>query len=246
MGVIELNRNLARNMPARALLLFLLSIARLSAFAQAIRGEVLDMEDKQPVKGVTIENIYTDLTVSTDDHGGFLIAASSDQLLEFKKPGYRAVHVRVPKGYIPSYFRIIMQRGLAMRPDADIASNRYDYTRDSIRFHELYKHELEFPKMSTFEMIAHPFSALSGKNREIWRFQEDYELFEKEKYVDKTFNEAIITKFTGLKGDSLHAYMRRYRPSYQQLRSMNDYTFFSFIKSTAYRYRHIETPRGPQ
>ena len=233
-------------MPARVLLLFFLCIARLPAFAQAIRGEVLDLEDKRPIAGVNIENIYTDLVISTDAHGGVLIAAAGGQLLEFKKAGYKTVHVRIPQGYIPSFFRIIMQQGIAVIPDVNIAGNRYDYTHDSIRFHELYKHELEFPKMSGFDMIAHPFSAMSGKNREIWQFQEDYDYFEKEKYVDRTFNEAIITKFTGLKGDSLHAYMRRYRPSYQQLKSMNDYTFFNFIKTTVIYYRNIQEPRGAQ
>ena len=235
-------------MPARALfVLFLLSMFRFTAVAQAIRGEVLDMDNKHPIEGVSIENIYTSLNITTDPQGAFLIAANSGQLLEFKKTGYKTARVRVPQGYVPPYFRIIMKKGISEIQDMSIThSNRYDYTNDSLRFHELYKHELDFPKMSGIDMIAHPFSAMSGKNREIWRFQEDYDYFEKEKYVDKTFNEEIITKISGLQGDSLHYFMRRYRPTYEELRGMNDYTFFSFIKSSAHNYRVQNTPRGAQ
>ncbi len=235
-------------MPVRAFaLLFLLCVASLPVIAQTIRGEVIDMENKRPVDGVNIENVYTELNISTDEKGGFLIAAASGQLLEFKKTGYKTTRVRVPQGYIPPYFRIIMKRGITEIKDVNIAkSNRYDYTADSIRFHELYKHELDFPKMSSIDMIAHPFSALSGKNREIWRFQDDFDYFEKEKYVDRTFNEGIISKFTGLTGDSLHYFMRRYRPTYQQLKTMNDYAFFNFIKVNAEHYRNSNNSRGAQ
>jgi len=235
-------------MPARAfVVLFLLCMARFTAVAQAIRGEALDMDDKHPIDGVNIENIYTLLDITTDPQGAFLIAATSGQLLEFKKPGYKTARVRVPQGYIPPYFRIILKKGISQLQDISVAhNNRYDYTNDSLRFHELYKHELDFPKMSSLDMIEHPFSAMSGKNREIWRFQDEYDEFEKEKYVDKTFNQEIITKVTGLKGDSLRYFMRRYRPTYDQLRSMNDYTFYNLIKYDAHSYRNQYTPRGAQ
>ncbi len=234
-------------MPAKALLLLLFCFFHVAVKAQAIRGEVLDMDDKHPIAGVRIENIYTDLDISTDKQGAFLIAASSGQLLEFRRTGYKTVRVRVPHGYVPPYFRIIMKKGISEIQDVVKArSNRYDYHDDSVRFHELYKHELDFPKLSALDMIAHPFSALSGKNKEIWRFQEDYDYFEKEKYVDKTFSEELVTRFTGLKGDSLHYFMRRYRPTYEQLKSMNDYAFFNFIKFNAHSYRNQFTPRGAQ
>jgi hypothetical protein len=233
-------------MPARALCLFFgILLCCLDSYGQTIRGEVLDME-QQPLSGVSIENIYTSLDISSGDKGEFIIAATGGQLLEFKKVGYKTTRVRVPKGYIPPFFRIIIQKGIPEIKEVNIASNRYDYKSDSIRLHELYKHELEFPKMSAIDMISHPFTALSSHNQEVWRFQDDFEQTEKEKYVDKTFNEALVTKMTGLKGDSLHSYMRRFRPSYEQLRMMNDYAFFNYIKNTVHTYRSVNTPRGAQ
>lgn len=230
-------------MTCRAIVLLLLLSCTIPALSQTIRGEVLDMEDKKPVTGVAIENIFTGLNITTGSDGSFLIAGAGGELLEFRKPGYKTTHVRIPKGYIPPFFRIIITKGISPIKDA-IASKdgRYNYKDDSIKFHELYKHELDFPKLNGLQAIASPFSALSKKNRQIWQFQDDYAEFEKERYVDKTFSDEVVTRFTGLTGDSLMAYKRRYRPSYEQLRSMNDYTFYNFIKVTVQRFRRPDRP----
>ncbi len=229
------------------LLLTLLSLMTVPAPAQIIKGDVADRENRHSLAGVNIRNVHTTLTVSTGDNGNFVIAAGSDQLLEFTKKGYQTVRVRIPKGMVPPYFKILMQQGITpIRELLASNDNRYDYKEDSLRFYELYKHELEFPKLSAIGSIQHPFSAMSKKNREIWRFQESYTAAEKEKYVDRTFNKEVITKYTGLTGDSLSYYMVKYRPDYEDLRGMNDYTFFSYIKRTAYTYRNYSRGRSAQ
>ncbi len=233
-------------MYARLFLIFLVLLQNHTlATAQAIRGEVLDA-DRHPMKDVHIENIYTSLDVMSGEQGAFLIAASGGQLLEFRKAGYKTTRVRIPQGYIPPFFRIIIAKGITDLKGQGIADNRYDYKKDSLRFYELYKHELEFPKLSGTDLISHPFSALSKRNREIWQFQDTYEEFEQQKYVDMAFNAALITKLTGLKGDSVQSYIRRYKPSYELLRSMNDYTYFNYIKNTVRSYRSYNMPRGAQ
>ena len=230
-------------MPGRALLLLLLFVVRISSSGQTIKGEVLDIDGRKAINNVTIENIHTDFSITTGEDGTFLINAAGGQLLEFRKGGYITARVRVPQGYIPPFFRILLQKGVSPLKDMYVSnSNRYDYKKDSIQFHELYKHELDFPKMSAMEVIAHPFSALSSKNRQIWQFQEDFDNFEREKYVDMTFNDAIVTRFTGLTGDSLRSYKRRFRPGYEQLRSMNDYNFYNFIKTSVHRFRNVTRP----
>ncbi len=231
---------------ARFSALFFLACVSCSAIAQTIKGEVYDKENNRPVKGVSIENVYTSLSVTTNDDGAFVIAASKDQLLEFSKPGYKMTRVRIPRGYMPTYYKIALEHGFVKAEEMMLAENRYNYKKDSLRYRELYKHELDFEKLSAVGAIAHPFSALSKRNREIWRFQADYDQMEQEKYIDRTFNAALVSKFTGLTGDSLRNYMVRFRPSYQELRSMTDYNFFTFIKRTANTYRHPNRGRGSQ
>lgn len=217
----------------------------LPALAQVIKGEVADRETGKAVDGVTILNIHTTLAVITGETGSFIIAASSDQLLEFRKPGYQVARVRIPKGIVPPYFKILMQPGYKTEREV-LAGGKGSYRDDSIRFHELYKHELDFPRLSAFGSIQHPFSALSKRNREIWKFQESFTATEREKYVDRTFNAQLVSRFTGLSGDSLNYYMVRYRPTYEALREMNDYTFFNYIKRTVHSYRNRVTPRNSQ
>ncbi len=234
-------------MPARAIIqLLILLLPFMQGMAQTIRGEVLDLDDKSPLTDVKIENIYTSLEISSGAQGAFLIAAARGHLLEFNKQGYKTARVRIPDGFVPPYFRILMKKGITDIKEIKVVPNRYDPRDDSMRYRELYKHELEFAKLSTFESIAHPFSALSRQNRQIWQFQGTYEQYEQEKYVDRTFNAEIITKFTGLKGDSLTAYMRRFRPGYYQVRSMNDYAFFNYIKTTVKTFRRHDSPRSAQ
>lgn len=227
-------------MSIRFLFLFLLFSGGLAqaVSAQAIKGEIIDMETQQPIDNVNIQNIHTNFGMLSDDKGHFFIAADKGQLLEFRKMGYKTVRVRIPEGNVPPYFKILMRKGPIELPDAYIIANRTGYQADSIRYHELYKHELDVPQMSALDKIQHPFTALSKHNREVWAFQKDYEYTQQQKYIDYTFNKGLVTKLTGLTGDSLYSYMRRFRPSYQQLRSMDEYTFYNFIKFTVKRYRY--------
>jgi hypothetical protein len=238
-------------MPKRLLFLFILvSLIHATAGAQTIKGDIIDMGDRKPVTNVDIINIYTGVDILSDDGGAFFISAAKGQLLEFRKLGYKTTRVRIPQGDVPPYFKIIMQKGVNPQVPQYVAGGprRYDYTEDSLRFHELYKHELDFPRMNTLDVIEHPFSALSKRSQEIWKFQDDYEYTEQQKYIDNTFNAKLITEITGLQGDSLQYYMKRYRPTYQQLHAMNDYAFYNYIKRSVetYRVRSRGTSRSTQ
>jgi hypothetical protein len=211
--------------------------------AQIIHGEIYDVADKSTLTDVNVENIYTGLSVACGSNGSFVIAAAKGELLEFKKSGYKTARARIPMGYVPSYFKIGMQKGFHTETSKPNKDSRYNYKDDSLKMHEMYKPELDFAKMSAIDMLASPFSAMSGKNREVWRFQDDYAASENDKYVDRTFNAELVSRLTHLQGDSLKYFMKRYRPSYDQLREMSDYTFFNFIKQTAKTYRHPNTPR---
>ncbi len=219
--------------------IFILGVMSTRLCAQSIVGVVVDNVGKKPINDVNIENTYTGFVMLTDEQGKFFITASKGQLLEFRKPGYKTVHARIPEGDVPPYFKIIMEAGPMVIPPYLVNK----YTSDSIRYRELYSHELNVPKLSTFGSIEHPFSAMSKKNREVWAFQDDYYETEKQKYVDNLFNPATVTKLTGLTGDSLNYYMRRYRPTYEQARGMSEYGFYAYIKHAADLYRARGTYR---
>lgn len=203
--------------------------------AQPINGQVIDMTEKKPIPGVSITDAMNTLNTSSNNEGNFTLYASKGQLIELKKPGYKTLRVRIPDGTIPPFFKLGLEKQKDDAPQAYVPPK--DYHEDSIRYYNLYKHELEFPRMSGLDMIQHPFSAMSKHNRQIWAFQDNYSWFQQEKYINYTFNETLITNITGLTGDSLQVYMHTFRPTYNQLRNMSEYSFYTYIRQTGTIFR---------
>jgi len=212
-----------------------------AVYGQLIHGEVLEIDTRKILAGTEIKNIYNNIGTLADSNGKFTITATSGELVEFRLPGYKIARVRIPHGYIPKWFCIILEKSPVPLSD-EMYAGKTEYQRDSIRFREMYGHVLDFPRMSAIEKIKSPFSALSARNREIWQFQDMYEEKEKEKYISYTFNRDLVTRITGLTNDSLTMFMHRFRPTYEQLRQMNDYTFYHYVKTAATRFRSVNRP----
>ena len=198
-----------------------------------IHGMVLEAVGKQALGQVSIQNIYTNEQTLSDSSGLFKISVEQGQLIEFRKAGFKIARMRIPKGAMAPYFKIILSK----QPNAVPEYVQNQFKADSIRYRELYKTALNFPKLSTFEALQHPFSALSKKNRMIWAFQDAYSEFEKQKYIDYMFNDALIMQMTGLKGDSLVLYKRYYTPSYDFIRKSSTYDFYLYINKTGERFK---------
>lgn len=226
-------------MRLRIVLLLLSTCLSLMARAQIVmQGRVTDIADGKPVANVNIENIYTRLGTVTDSSGKFSLTVARGELIEFRKIGYKIARVRIPQGNVPPYFKIIMEKGAVELPEFTVRDKYRDYKTDSVRYYETYKRELEFPALTGLDVIRHPFSALSKRNRRIWAFQKEYDTWEKQKFIDYTFNEKLITHITGLQGDSLQEYRLRYRPTYEMLRNFSDYDYYLYIKQSAEHFRN--------
>lgn len=227
------------------LLILCLPLLCTALYAQQIRGLVQDREERSALAGVQIANVHNNEVAYSDSMGNFLIAATKGQLIEFRKAGYLMARVRLSQGFIPPFFKILMDRMAVLNTDRFASSNLTPYQKDSLLTYELYKHALEFPKLSGYQAIQSPFSAMSKKNQQTWAFQDLIEKENKEKYIDYTFNAELITSITGLKGDSLQYYMRRFRPDHDALRRMKLFEFYQYIRRTVDYYRHSrETPRN--
>ncbi|WP_276132250.1 carboxypeptidase-like regulatory domain-containing protein [Polluticoccus soli] len=212
------------------------------AYGQAIQGQIVDAGDNKPLDDVAILNLHTNAGVASDDQGKFTLAATRGHLIEFRKTGYKIIRIRLPQGTLPAFFKVVMEKASIQLAAVEIAGVARDYKSDSIRYYQLYKEALEFPELTGMQAISHPFSALSKKNQQIWAFQKHYAWYQQQKYIDFTFNEKLVTNITGMRGDSVQAYLQLFRPTYEQLRSMNEYAYYTFIKRTVAAYRE----RGPR
>lgn len=206
-----------------------------NTIAATLVGDVSELNTKEELSDVAIQNVRTGELFLTTSDGKFTISGDGDDLIEFSKLGYKTVRIRIPKGLIPPYYKIIMQE--VYIPLQEDNNGAKDWASDSIKYYNLYKEAIEYEKLTGLDIIRHPFSAMSKRSRKIWAFQKEYTYFQKEKYIDYTFNENLIKTITGLDGDSLQYFMRRFRPTYEQLHSMSDYNFYYYIKKNAEFFR---------
>jgi hypothetical protein len=231
--------------PVLTVTIFFLLLFTAAQAQQQINGVVSDIESRTPLADVHIKNVHTDNLVITDSAGQFSMEVDKGQLVEFHRTGYRTERMRIPEGIVPPFFKIFLEKDPIRLPEYIVNQRGYDWKRDSLHYYETYKHALNFPQFSTLDAIRHPFSALSKRNRQIWAFQREYNWFEQEKYVDYTFNERIVHNLTGMPRDSAQAYLKIFRPTYEQLRSMTEYDFYNYIRYTVQQYREGYNPRRP-
>ena len=217
--------------------LFFLFTALPGLAQQSIRGTVSDGQDGKALGNVVIQNIYTNSGTTTDSTGAFAIGAEKGQLVEFRRLGYKTKRLRIPMGTVPSFFRIVLDKGAIELDEVTIRKQFEDYKRDSTRYAEMYQAPLRVGRLSDADKFQDPFLALSPSRRKIWAFQEEYQRNEELRYVDYHFSEKRITAITGLKGDSLIAYRNQFRPPYEAVRAWNEYELFSYIKKTALFFR---------
>lgn len=227
------------------LLLFIACFGK-NIYAQQIKGIIQDRDEKKALQGVQLLNIYNNQTAFTDSAGNFTITANKGELIEIRTGGYKITRFRISQGHVPLFFKIYLDKIVVLNTDRYASSGLTQYQIDSIKSHDLYRAALDYPRMTTFEQMESPFTALSRNNQQKWKFQESYAMFEQEKYVDFTFNENLVKQLTGLEGQDLVKYMKRFRPSYEALRNMSLYDYYSYIRYTAERYRKTSKPNTPR
>lgn len=205
-----------------------------SVWAVVMKGKVYDAKTRRPIENVSIINTFTEESFITDSTGEFSLKAENGHLVEFRKLGYQVVRVRVHGNELP-FYSIAMTEGPYELQEVEIRG--HNYRTDSVEMRETYKWAIDHYTLSGVDIIAHPFDALSKRNRQIWAFQKHYQYFEQEKFIDYVFNDKLVNKLTGLEGELLQEYKRKYRPSYRQIQAWSDYDFYAYIKRTGIDFK---------
>lgn len=205
--------------------------------AQVITGVVREAAAGGGTLGdVQIKNIHTNQEIVTGADGSFHINASIGQLVEFRRPGYQTGRIRVVSADV-KFYNMALETIIHELPGVAVRSFHSDFQNDSIKYHTLYKKQLNTDPVTGWRAVQSPFTAFSKDNRNLIRFKQEFEFLEHQKYVDYTFNDRLITRLTGLTGDSLKSYARQFRPSYEALRGMKEYDLFRYIKQTGALWR---------
>jgi hypothetical protein len=211
------------------------------AIAQTIiKGEIKDFANNQDLGNVNVRNIFTMKGMTTKVDGKFEIVVKNGELVEFSKVGYQTLRVRIQNVHEVTYYNLVMSRTAIQLREVDIKGKPLDFKKDSVKFHEMYDFVLRKPKKEEYNMQTMPLAMLSKKNREAWAFQEMYEKWEQDKFIDFAFNEKLVRKITYLENEELHTFMQQYRPSYEFLRSATQYEYLDYIKFSYYQFMKIK------
>jgi hypothetical protein len=217
-------------------LLSLISIQEVQA-QTIIKGEVKDLATDDFLSNVNVKNIYTQKGMTIQQDGQFKLEVRKGELIEFSKVGYQTIRIRILSEKEPLFYKMVMNKAPVMLREVDIRGKPLDFKKDSIRYREVYDIVLRKERKDEVDMRSMPLAMLSKKNRQEWAFQEMYEKWEREKYIDFAFNERLVSKITYLKDDELKVFMKWNRPSYDFLRNATDYEYLDFIKSRYYEYK---------
>ncbi|MBU3676330.1 MAG: carboxypeptidase-like regulatory domain-containing protein [Chitinophagaceae bacterium] len=217
--------------------LFWLGALPLSLHAQTVmKGRIRDFANNQALDNVNVRNIYSMVGMTTDKAGEFQVRIKQGELVEFSKVGYQTLRIRIQNEKEPSYYVLDMKRVPIELREVDIKGKPLDFKSDSMRYRQVYKTVLNKQRRNEIDMRSMPLAMLSRKNREEWAFQEMYEEWEQNKFIDVTFNEKLVQRITYLSGPDLDLFMKRYRPSYEFLRTASEYEYLDYIKYCFYRF----------
>lgn len=215
----------------------LLFVANFAHAQTIIHGEIKDAANDEFLENVNVRNIYTLKGMTVQKDGKFSIEVRKGELIEFTKIGYQTIRIRIESEKEPAYYKLVMEKAPKMLREVDIRGKPLDFEKDSIRYHEAYEFVLRKERKEEVDMRSMPLAMLSKKNREEWAFQEMYEQWEQEKYIDYVFNEKLVSRITYLKDEELKIFMKTYRPSYTFLRNATDYEYLDYIKSCYFIFR---------
>lgn len=211
----------------------LLGLLSLHSFAVPIKGIVVDLLTMQPLPGVSITNVHSSKEVQTGENGSFELEVARGELVEFRIAGYDIARVRIKSEQNLPFYKIQLKEAPTQIENQLTIQDYFMGAKiDSVKRRELYQQALDHYKLTGLDIIQHPFDAMSKRNRMIWAFQKNYEIWERDKFVDYVFNDRLIVQLTGLDEESLELYKKRYRPPYELIRGMNEYQYYSYIKDS--------------
>lgn len=196
-----------------------------------IEGVVKDWETELPIANVNIRNIFTSEIVRTDSQGKFSITIEKGQLIECTHVSYDILRVRIQSETAPKFYNLVMRLNSKKLNEIFVLNkDNVNYKKDSIQRAKDYKLILDKPKKEDTDWRILAVEYLSKKRRQEFAFVKNFNKFEQEKYIDYKFDPKKLERWTGLRDKDLLEFMRQYRPSYEYLRSTNDYDYYVYLK----------------
>lgn len=215
--------------------------AQLSAQEVEKSGVVFDQQTRQRVNRVNISNLRTGIKLFNNTKGEFKIAVKPGDKLQAVAEGfYIDTLVYTNQTALVFYLKrvAIPLKEVLVRDSALSAKRRYEELRKQFNsLNRLTNRDLLSIGQSGVGLsIDAIWNSLSREGRNAKKLQEIMERDYMNNFIDEKFNRALISKYTGLKGDKLELFMINYRPSYYFVYGASEYDLVSYIKMAYIRF----------
>jgi len=224
------------------LFLLIIIVTCLGAYAQKLTGIVTDKTTRQPLSGALVS--LGTAKAFTDTSGQFEVKVSpSSDTLKIVHFAYKTYMVRIGKS--TGFLHIELQPAVISLQDVTVRGSS-DFKKDSIENRLAFAKQFNYTgptvkdaftgntdkqpgdliSINSLLLIA----ALTKKSSPEYKFKQKLLSDEHEQYVDERFNKGIVSRITGLKGDTLSAFLTLYRPTYEFVKKATEYDMDVYIK----------------
>ncbi|MFD2284552.1 hypothetical protein GJU39_02590 [Pedobacter petrophilus] len=221
------------------LIIFFLLALPFGVFAQTVTtGTVFDYSKKTiSLPGVSVRNINSKKTTSTNREGKYTIAATVGDLIEFSAVGYHTDTLYLTNLLNRTIYLPVKSNSLA---DVDVRGVRMNSQITDAKDPLAEKYTLLNTggnlqrKRMTDKVGGLNLNLGYGKYKRQQRKEADLE--EKDMYleeIDQNFSEKAVTELTKLQGEELKSFMVIYRPSVELVKAERPYRYNYYI-SRAY------------
>jgi hypothetical protein len=209
-----------------------------------LKGKIMDSKTDVPLDGATIFNTTQGIFRKAGQNGMFSIRAGNNDVLIFSSTGYRSDTIRISEDILTTGLYI----GLQLSPVSldTVTVTQRTYSEDSLMRRREYAHLLDRPVKTLrggnnaqhgFGVSISPITYLSRSERQKRQFRKQFAKYEEDAYIDYRFSPGYVHRVTGLQGEELQKFMRKYRPSYAALRGMLQEDLLLYINDSLKKFK---------
>ncbi len=215
-----------------------------------VTGKVYDRETGEILYLTTVKNKSTGVGNFSDLGGNYRISAKAHDVILFSFVGYYpdSITVTISKGtVVRDIFLHARPRELS---GVEVNAGLTPYQVDSINRRRQFGEYLSIPKYKMvggagdngntpggFGISISPFTYFSKDQRQKRKFDKLYAMAERQKFIDSRYTRELVSRITGLKGDSLAYFMNSHQPAYEFVRTASDMELIYWIKHDYNLYR---------
>lgn len=215
-----------------------ITITRACPAQMIFEGYVKDRSDSTALEAATVKNINTRRVVTADDQGIFRIPADFNDRLVITAVGYLPDTLTVkPQLFLKAPVVLLVKAFSSLAPLA-VYSDHYqaDSLESRTDYEKVYKSRADrmISRKSVkgepgFGLSFSPLSYFSDRAKSRRRLLKRLHYNEEQAYVDYRFSPVMVSRYTGLKGDSLRIFLQRYRPTYKYCTQAKDMDILLYI-----------------